>query len=262
MKILHTISFILLLLLTTCTYNTIPSIEDCSVETIELNVANVKSTPCGTDQGMVTVTLNAAIPSDFTYSIDGVNFQLSNEFSGIGAGNYTITARSSGGCIATTDATVTDETNVTLSVTTNEAGCDSGNGEIEATASQAGYRYTIDGINFQESGKFTNLNAGTYTVIAQNENGCGTSQEVTLASGISFESTVKNIIDTNCAISNCHATNSSNGIILATLTDVQKHSGQVKTQVINQTMPPGNRNISQEEINQISCWVDDGALEN
>src|SRR5688572_32259704 len=53
---------------------------------------------CAAPTGTVQVT--APLGNEYTYSIDGVNFQSSPTFSGLGAGSYTITVKNSepGGC--------------------------------------------------------------------------------------------------------------------------------------------------------------------
>jgi len=262
MKPQYFLFYIAIFLLSTCAYDPIPEVVDCTAQNITLTIDNVQATPCGTSQGSFRVLPNGPV-ENFTFSIDGSNFQNSNEFSGLPAGNYTVTAQSLGGCTAIAEATITDETNITISVSINDAGCGTNNGQIQANASQAGYEYSIDSINFQAEGNFTGLGAGTYTVIARNNAGCSVSEEVTLASGISYENTVANIITTNCSTEdNCHGADSPNATKLATLADIQELADRVKARVVAETMPPGDRDLTQEQIDLISCWIDDGALDN
>jgi len=54
--------------------------------------------------GKITVT--AAGSSSFTYSKDGINFQASNIFNNMAAGNYTITVKDANGCTASASAGV------------------------------------------------------------------------------------------------------------------------------------------------------------
>lgn len=65
-------------------------------------------------------------------------------------------------------------TTVTVTATTtNPSGPGATNGSINATASGgSGFTYNINGGAFQSSGAFTNLGAGSYTVVAKNSNGC------------------------------------------------------------------------------------------
>ncbi|MCX8489943.1 MAG: 2-polyprenyl-6-methoxyphenol hydroxylase, partial [Cyclobacteriaceae bacterium] len=73
-------------------------------------------------------------------------------------------------------------------------------------------------------------------------------------------SQIKPIIDTNCAISGCHV---SGGIRtdLSQLSVIQSSASSIKTRTGNKSMPIG-RTLTQAQIDQIACWVDDGALNN
>lgn len=78
---------------------------------------------------------------------------------------------------------------------------------------------------------------------------------------------VRPIIETKCAISGCH-----NGDMGADLnwTDFDEFheraaSGLVKFRVTHRIMPPSNSAagpLTQEQINIIACWTDQGALNN
>ncbi|MFM7709358.1 MAG: hypothetical protein ACKO5C_00440 [Ferruginibacter sp.] len=76
-------------------------------------------------------------------------------------------------------------TGVTISVNTTTVTPGNGlsNGSITVNASPAGtYTYSLNSGGFQSSNQFTNLAAGSYTVIAKNANGCSSaSTAVTLA---------------------------------------------------------------------------------
>jgi len=84
---------------------------------------------------------------------------------------------------------------------------------------------------------------------------------------ISFAEDVLPIIQTKCAVSGCH--NGDMGPDL-TWTDFDQfharaESGLVKYRVTNHIMPPSYSPagpLSQEQINTIACWADQGALNN
>jgi hypothetical protein len=65
---------------------------------------------------------------------------------------------------------------ITVSVnatTTNPTAASSNDGIIAATASGGtGFTFNLNGGTFQTSGTFNNLAAGTYTIVAKNNNGC------------------------------------------------------------------------------------------
>jgi len=68
--------------------------------------ATATPTTCGSNDGTITATaVGGTVP--LLYSIDGVTFDTSNIFTGLGAGTYTITVSDANGCTSTSDATVT-----------------------------------------------------------------------------------------------------------------------------------------------------------
>ena len=75
---------------------------------------------------------------------------------------------------------------------------------------------------------------------------------------ITFAATIKPIIDANCI--QCHG---SGGIFpeLTTHTLIQSHAGSVKSEVVSREMPKQG-SLTQDEIDAIVCWVDNGALNN
>lgn len=83
----------------------------------------------------------------------------------------------------------------------------------------------------------------------------------------SFSADIKPIIQTRCAISGCH--NGDMGPNLNWNDFAQFHkrveSGLVKYRVTHRIMPPSYSPagpLMQEQINAISCWADQGALNN
>jgi hypothetical protein len=72
-----------------------------------------------------------------------------------------------------------------------------------------------------------------------------------------YQSQIKSIIDSRCATSNCHP---NYGTYEGLLPDLQ--GGDFRREVlVNQTMPQGS-SLTQDQINKIQCWVNDGFPEN
>jgi hypothetical protein len=133
-----------------------------------------------------SITASATGGTGFTYSINNGAFQAIGIFSGLAAGNYTITAKNSNSCIGITTVAL-GSTNpcagvtIVVSATTVNPTQGQSNGSITATATGgSGFTYSLNNGAFQASGTFTNLAAGTYTVTAKNSNGCLGSTQVTL----------------------------------------------------------------------------------
>ncbi len=102
------------------------------------------------------------------YSINGVDFQGSNEFLGLANGVYTVTVRDENGCTAVGQAIVAVNTLlVSLNVTTgiNCAGANTGELMIAVGGGQAPFMYSLNGGADQSSNVFSNLTAGIYTVV-------------------------------------------------------------------------------------------------
>lgn len=73
----------------------------------------------------------------------------------------------------------------------------------------------------------------------------------------SFINQIKPIIDSNCL--GCH--NGSQFPDLRTYNSISNNSEIIKEQVINRTMPIGGA-LTNEEIELISCWIDNGTQNN
>jgi|GEM_PF-1938349 len=145
-------------------------------------VANFSVTQptCATSTGTITVTdINNA---NFTYSIDGVNFQPTPQFSGLAPGNYVLTTQNSAGCTAST-ATITINPApagpAVAATTVTQPTCTTPTGTIEVTGT-VGLSYSIDGTNFQTTTTFAGLAPGNYTITSRDANGC-TSATTTIA---------------------------------------------------------------------------------
>lgn len=147
----------------------------CSGITVTVTATKTDASP-NTSNGTITATATGG--SGFTFSIDGTSFQSSGSFTGLAAGNYTVTAKNANGCMGTTNVTIgTNDpcAGITVVVTATKIDPTTGqsNGSISATATGGtGFTYSLNGGAFQSSGSFTGLAAGNYSVTAKNSNGC------------------------------------------------------------------------------------------
>lgn len=130
----------------------------------------------GSATGAVTVSASGGT-APYLYSIDGVNFQDDNTFTGLLSGMYVITVQDANLCSAETSVTI-NEPATPLSGYVSEtidASCYSsfdGSMTVEATGGVPPYQYSIDGLNFQSSPVFSNLPAGDYVVTIKDSNNC------------------------------------------------------------------------------------------
>ena len=77
-----------------------------------------------------------------------------------------------------------------------------------------------------------------------------------------FSADVNPIIQSNCATSGCHGSGSSNGPgPLLTFDQIRNAAASIKSAVVSKSMPLGGT-LSNAQIQSISCWVDNGTLNN
>jgi hypothetical protein len=85
------------------------------------------------------------------------------------------------------------------------------------------------------------------------------------APGISYTNDVKPIVEQKCILPTCH--NGDNGADLkwSEFPKFQSHalSGEIKRVLTDHIMPPpGNPGLTDLQIQTITCWADQGALQN
>ncbi len=186
---------------------------------VTITVATTKVNPT-TGQSNGSISASATGATGFTYSINNGVFQTNGNFTALAAGTYTITAKSSQGCLGSTTVTLTAVnpcTNVNIVVTTSivnvvPCGATANNGNITVTATgSTGYTYNINSGTYQASNIFNNLAAGTYTIGVKDANNCSKTATATIGTaprGPLFAQ-VQSLIISRCSASSCH-TNGGN----------------------------------------------------
>ncbi len=249
------------MLLTSCTYNHFNEISSlCAGFNISLTATVVNTSTCDASDGSLTILATRGI-RNYSFSINGGSYQSDSVFNGLKAGNYTLSVKDKNGCSASQIATINNaQSSLTISIATvPNSGCPTPNGTITVTPSgaQGTVQYQLNNGSFQPSNTFSGLNAGNYSVNAVDASNCPTSGSTTLASnGPSYKSDISPIIVANC--SSCHSGNRNPN--LSSYTSI-KASGASIVGAINSNMPPGGK-LTQQQIALITCWVNNGALNN
>lgn len=134
----------------------------------------VQNTRCnGGSDGSLMVNISNGVPP-YQYSMDGVNYQGSNIFTGLPAGSYTVYFRDNNNCSGTQVVEIIEPSPLVLSIVDEPASCfgeNDGRITINVTGGSPLYLYSLDGINFQFPNFFI-VPAGNYTVHVKDNNGC------------------------------------------------------------------------------------------
>ncbi len=246
--------FFLMCAATACTYDTIQTTTCLSTPTLEV-VANT-GTECGKATGSLEVIGTGGTDS-LTYSIDGIQFQKSGVFQNLAAQSYTITIKDAIGCTNTLNTEIENLNGINVTVNSAASGCDTSNGTVNISASGGPepYSFTLNGGAAQSNPLFTNLAAGQYTLLAKDADGCSVQKSVSILTGQAF-STIKSIINANCALSTCHGGNISPDF--RNNQNIQTNASKIANLTASGSMPPLG-SLSDDEVQSIACWVKDGA---
>ena len=155
------------------------------------NTSPVGTSCPGVNNGSITINpTNGLAP--YQYSLNGGAFQLSNIFSNLSAGTYTITLKDALNCSGTLSVTVAAGSNlVATSSVINPpcAGVNNGSITINPTTGTAPYLYSFNGGPFLAGNNFTGLAPGTYIIDFRDAIGCIGSIPVTLTGNTSISGT-------------------------------------------------------------------------
>ncbi|MBK9301794.1 MAG: gliding motility-associated C-terminal domain-containing protein [Bacteroidetes bacterium] len=131
----------------------------------------------GGNNGSITVTATGGLGA-LNYNLQPVNQNnATGIFTNLAAGVYTMTVADANGCTISSTATIIEPTILSWTATaTTDVNCNGGNdGTLTATATGGTgmINYNLQPTNqTNNTGLFTNLTAGTYTVTATDANGC------------------------------------------------------------------------------------------
>jgi len=164
----------------------------------------------GGSSGVINVNSAIGGIGTFSYTIDGTTYQSSPNFSGLVSGNYTVIAKDVAGCTKSAAVTVTQPAVLSGTATASNPTCNGSTdgGLVIAGAGGAGsYSYSLNGSEYQFSGSFLNLGAGTYRAWVKDKNNCTYSFNATVTEPTPVDALVQT---TNSTCSN------NNGALLVT----------------------------------------------
>lgn len=175
------------------------------------NIISTTDQNCGALDGEIQITSSTGGTTPYQYSINGGAFQSSGTFSGLSAGTYIITVEDGSTCVQNTDTVVINQLNGPQNATaaTTDASCTGNDGTLTVNGVSGGnpaYSYSLNGGAPQASNSFTNLGAGSYTVLVTDQQGCTTTVSAFVANNGSISDAIPVIVNADC--------NSTNGSIV------------------------------------------------
>ena len=191
---------------------------------VSLSELSIENPSCGNSEsgGISVEAQNGVAPYTYLLSQTGES-NSTGIFNDLTSGTYQIITTDINGCITSGEWTLTEESSLNLEVETIEiitcSGASSGLIVVSSNNGAGTVSYSIDGSNYQQSGLFTNLSAGSYTVSATDDSGCITQILVNLEENppiqIESESTVISCHDGTDATINLSATGGAGGFIFS-----------------------------------------------
>ncbi|MBC7937355.1 MAG: gliding motility-associated C-terminal domain-containing protein [Rhizobacter sp.] len=137
----------------------------------------------------------------YTYSLDGGPFQPGNTFTGVSAGNHTVTFRDANNCQGIRTITVGGGTVPSTTATSANTSCAGVNNGVIVISPVPGSTYTVNpGAITNTTGTFLGLPAGTYTLSITTAGGCPgtvTPATVVIAAGTGLTGTATTVA-TSC----------------------------------------------------------------
>jgi hypothetical protein len=238
---------------------------DCSLSDLTIDVSAVApATSCSTTDGSISVIASGG-KQPYVYLLNDIA-QPSNEFNGLHAGIYSVGVTDANGCDTLLSNIMVMAKDFSFTTTLGEDNlCLGNNGSVTVEVSEGNppYQYKIDNSEFTESNIFTGLSNGNHVIEVRDNIACTISLNVTVPRGItgtSWSSDIQPIMEKSCALSGCH--NGTTRLDLRIYSNAKKHAAEIKTLTRNRSMPFDGTPLTQNQIELISCWVDDGAEEN
>ena len=242
-----------------CSNNNEIPILDCSQSSLAIVVTDQTVSDCN-NPASITVNATGGTPP-YLYSSNGIEFSSSPVLENLFAGSYTLNVRDANGCTADVTAVLeaaTGSISFTLEFTKPDCGETNGTVTVSAVGGTPPYSYSLNGGSEQTNNIFTQVENGLNDVVVEDTNDCLAERKVRVVSNVSFSEDIFPFVLANCAITGCH--DGSRSPDLRSSAGVMASADRIQVRTSNGTMPPSGRpSLNQEDIDKISCWLEDGA---
>ncbi len=150
---------------------------------IGIEILQVNAGSCSNDDGSIEVTPDGGTGL-IRYSINGSQFQTSNEFINLPPGLYTIEVMDEAGCTFMDSVemmSIEDLQFENIVIQLPDCGENNGSLQIETSGGAGLVSMTVNGFTGSSNGSFLNLGVGEHQILLTDENGCTADSSVQLA---------------------------------------------------------------------------------
>lgn len=142
----------------------------------QVNNLELVPEPTGCDEATGSITANAIGGTfPYAYALDGAAAQLSNQFTGLPLGTYSVEVTDANGCTATQSTVIVEPERPEVTYQTTNAPCEGNEGGtvqvVDVIEGQEPMTYTI-GSSSNTNGNFTNVPAGNTIMSVTDANNC------------------------------------------------------------------------------------------
>lgn len=140
----------------------------------------------GLNDGTINVSATGGtLPYTYAITSDGVNYQTSanGAYNGLSPATYTVLVTDLNQCADSTTVNITEPIALNATVAVTDVSCNGytdGIVTVNATGGNPGYTFNISGGGQNNTGLFSGLGAGSYSVTVTDLNGCTTTQSASL----------------------------------------------------------------------------------
>ncbi|WP_417620282.1 hypothetical protein, partial [Oceanihabitans sediminis] len=132
----------------------------------------------GQAEGSVNLTVTGGTPP---YSYNWSNGETTEDLSNIPAGTYNVTITDDNGCITTNSVTINEPDALASSLTSEDVLCNGqAEGSVNLSITGGNPPYSYNWSNGETTEDLSNIPAGTYNVTITDDNGCTTTNSVTI----------------------------------------------------------------------------------
>jgi len=238
---------------------------DCEKSGPSISLENVvNASSCSTHDGQVQVSVTGGKePYSFFINDQAVG---ANTITDLTAGSYSVRVTDANHCSASVDniSILASDFSFATNIQPNTS-CLAGNGAvtINVESTNPPYTFQLGNGSFTSNNVFGGLKTGNHSITVQDNSNCRVTLSVSIPrgfSGTSWANDIKPIMEKHCATSGCH-----NGVSRSTnfreYASAKTYASSIKSKTRDKSMP-FDGSLTQSQIDIISCWVDDGALQN